>query len=134
MHSRIFQISEKPISPDDYTARGDYYDNKWFMGAIADYVDSNTDREEDIDWLCKSLGQSCVFDRDEHGEFMVVVDKGKYFEPKYREFMNTVADINKWTLDDFMGIRCDAMDAIKDCYYGDFDFYIDDPYDWGLAR
>lgn len=43
MHSKIFQISNKPISKDDYTSPETYYDNS---GDFADYIGDEIEGEE----------------------------------------------------------------------------------------
>lgn len=132
MHSRIFQISKEPISPDDYVTESDYYD-MWFTSTVADYVDSDTDRAEDIRLLREKLRDSCAFGSDDGGEYMIVVDAKKYFEPKYKEFRQLVKKLSGWTLDDFSGTRETnehTMFDLKDCYYAEFDVYVDWDY-WG---
>lgn len=46
MHSKIFQISSKPISKDEYTSPETYYDNS---GDFADYIGDEVKDEEDRD-------------------------------------------------------------------------------------
>lgn len=48
MHSRIYQISKTPIDRDDYIEESKYYDH-WFLNSVADYVDDDTNRDDDIE-------------------------------------------------------------------------------------
>ena len=47
MHSRIFQVSEKPIDKADYIGESDYWDH-WFTNSVADYVSEDCYRDEDL--------------------------------------------------------------------------------------
>lgn len=48
MHSKIFQISSKPISKDEYSSPSDYYDNS---GDFADYIGDEVDEEDRDDYV-----------------------------------------------------------------------------------
>lgn len=128
MHSRIFQISEKPIYREDYIDEEKYYEN--FVGEIADYVDDMTDRESDIDWLKMHLENtgSAKFD----GDKFTIVNKAEYFKPKLKEFLSAmkqiVADLN----DDQAvfydgGYKFDlSVYNMQSAYEDKFAFYVDD--------
>lgn len=64
-HSRIFQVSIRPIEADDYASPSDFYDNS---GDFADYIGDEVegdDRLEDIDNLAHKLID--LFTLDEPG-------------------------------------------------------------------
>ena len=53
MHSRIIEISEKPIASKEHMKESSI--PEWFCESIADYIDDDTDRENDIEWLLQQL-------------------------------------------------------------------------------
>lgn len=123
MHSRIFQLSETPIEKDEYISESKYYDC-WFTIEIADYVNGDTDRDADIEWL-----ESCVsgieFGADEHGKYLVIKSREKYFERAFQRFSQYLDEVNsKNNLQDFTnGIGC--MWYLNDAYEDKFGFYVD---------
>lgn len=121
MHSRIFQVSMNPIQEEDYILESDYYDH-WFTNEIADYVNGDTDRENDIEWL---QGYSTAFDfgTDNSGVYFIVKDKGEYFKPHFDRFMGALNKIKECTLTDFTyGLA--EMWTLKDSYEDKFGFYV----------
>ena len=123
MHSRIFQLSEMPIAKDEYISEYEYHDH-WFSREIADYVDGDTDRVEDIEWL-----GSCVsgieFGIDEHGEFLIIKNREQYFARMFQSFASYIEAINhKCTLKDFTdGIK--EMWSLDNAYNDKFGFYVE---------
>lgn len=123
MHSRIFQLSETPISKDEYISEYEYHDH-WFTREIADYVDGDTDRADDIGWL-----ESCVsgieFGVDEHGEFLIIKSREMYFDRLFTLFAAHLEEVNqKCTLKDFTdGIR--EMWNLENTYNDKFGFYVE---------
>ena len=125
MHSRIYQISKTPIDRDDYIQEDKYYDH-WFTNKVADYVDGDTERDYDIEWLkdcCGNKGLS--FGQDDNGEYFVVEDKAKYFETNFEEFQQELKELSEKTFDDFMGWRV-SLYRLKSLHDDDSGFYIDD--------
>ena len=49
MHSRIIELGNAPILPDD--RMGECSVPEWFYHSIADYTDAKTDRDEDLKWF-----------------------------------------------------------------------------------
>jgi len=49
MHSRIIELGNAPILPDD--RMGECSVPEWFYHSIADYTDAETDRDEDLKWF-----------------------------------------------------------------------------------
>lgn len=123
MHSRIFQLSKEPIAKDDYITEHHYYDD-WFTREIADYVDDDTDRIEDIEWL-KSCASGVEFDTDEHGEYLIIKNREQYFEKSFQMFRKYLEEINRQnTLKDFAnGIN--GMWSLNAAHEDKFGFYVD---------
>lgn len=129
MHSRIYQISTEPIERDDYISE-DYLIDHWFTNSVADYVSDDTDRDRDIEWLKEfaNVNGGLVVDSDEHGYYLMVTDKEKFFERSYKKFKETLDKIKDCSLEQFSkGIS--EMWTLKDAYEDKFSFYIytDDP-------
>jgi hypothetical protein len=127
MHSRIYQISKAPIDKLDYIDEEKYYDH-WFTNSVADYVNGDTDRDYDIEWLgnCyKNKGLS--FGQDNNGEYFIVENKTKYFEANFEKFQKELKELSEKTLDDFMGGESNmSLYRLKSSYDNEFGFYIDD--------
>lgn len=135
MHSRLYQISKTPIDRDDYIEEDKYYDH-WFTSSVADYVDGDTDRDDDIEWLQNCYGNKGLsFSKDDSGEYFIVEDKTKYFEAKFKEFQKELKELSEKTLDEFMSGESDmSMYRLKTSYDDDCNFYIDDNYEYhGVA-
>lgn len=131
MHSRIFQISKKPIDKTDYIEESNYYDH-WFIGSIADYVNGDTDAAADIKWLrdCyESHGISFGADINDDGSnsvYLIVEDKSKYFAQEFERFQRTISKLSTITLDEFISGLCDTqMYTLKQSYDDKFGFYVD---------
>ena len=129
MHSRIYQISKTPIDRDDYIDEEKYYDH-WFTNSVADYVNGDTYRDDDIEWLksyYKNKGLS--FGQDNNGEYFIVENKTKYFEANFEKFQKELKELSEKTLDDFMGGESNmSLSRLKSSYDNEFGFYIDDEY------
>lgn len=126
MHSRIYQISTKPIHKDDYIEESNYYDH-WFTNSVADYVNGNTDREDDIDWLKSCYkAQGLSFGVDEDGEYFIVEDKSKYFAKSFELFQKALKELSEITIDDFLTTKYGMkMYNLKSAYDDEFGFYVD---------
>lgn len=126
MHSRIFQISKQPIDKIDYIEESNYHDH-WFTNQIADYVDGCTDRESDIGWLKSCYNnQGLSFGADDNGEYFIVEDKNRYFEPKFERFQKTLQELSAATLEDFVSDKSGLqMYSLKEAYDDKFGFYVD---------
>ena len=136
MHSRIYQISKTPIDRDDYIEEDKYY-NHWFTNIVADYVNGDTNRNDDIEWLQNCYGnEGLSFGQDENGEYFVVEDKPKYFESNFEEFKKALQELSEKTLDNFIsGGESDiSLYRLKKSYDDEFGFYVDDDGEYqGLA-
>ena len=122
MHSRIFQVSMEPIKKEDYIRESDYWEH-WFTSQIADYVDGDTDRESDIDWLSE-YSNAFVFGKDDGREYFIVKDKAEYFKHSFKRFTEAINTIKDYTLEDFIGGFYGAMYQLKDAYEDKFGFYV----------
>ena len=83
MHSRIYQISKTPVDMDDYIDEEKYYDH-WFTNSVADYVDGDTDRENDIKWFVKFLkSKDMILESNDESFTLGENVREKYFKEKY---------------------------------------------------
>jgi len=60
-HSRIFQITPKPVVPGKRITEEDFHDH-WFLNSVADYVNDDVNRLDDCKWLSKRLENVAIFD------------------------------------------------------------------------
>lgn len=97
MHSKIIQISSKPIPEDEWVDESDYYDE---LIGVADYVANITRDVRDgiIDEFCDGL----VFERQENDR-VVIKSKAFYFEKKYEDFQKNLEKIKGVSFADFCG-------------------------------
>ena len=122
MHSRIFQVSTEPIKQTDYIDECNYYDH-WFTNSIADYVNGNTSRTDDIEWL-KLCSRGYAIDSDESGEYLIVKSKENYFQNAYNRFKELLDVVKDCTLQDFSK-EIYEMWELKNQYEEKFGFYAD---------
>lgn len=67
-HSKIFQISDKPITPEDYCKPDDFYENSDdFADYIGDEITDEEERKECIDYLADTIKD--VFTHEGDGVF-----------------------------------------------------------------
>ena len=126
MHSRIYQINKTPINKEDYIEESYYYDH-WFTHSIADYVNDNTDRDDDIKWLKDCYEEKGFsFGTDDKGEYFIIEDKSKYFAINFEAFQKALEELMKSTLDDFMNGKCGtSLYRLKKSYNNKFGFYVE---------
>lgn len=98
MHSKIFQISQKPI--EDRISEDRYYYG--FVGKVADYVSEldTDDQLNSISWLAETPG--IRVNNIDGMATITVVDKKAYFTTKLTEFKNALKRLEKISLDDFI--------------------------------
>ena len=127
MHSRIYQISKTPVDMDDYIDEEKYYDH-WFTNSVADYVDGDTDRDDDIEWLKDCYEKKGLsFGQDDNGEYFIVEDKTKFFEANFEKFQKELKELSEKTLDDFMSGESNmSLYRLKSSYDDELGFYVDD--------
>jgi hypothetical protein len=131
MHSRIYQISKTPIDKDDYIQESHYWDH-WFTNSVADYVNGDTNREEDIEWLkeCHN-NHGLSFGADEYGQYFVIEDKNKYFATNFETFKEALEDLMAMTIDEFStnNEHHRAYSRLRAVYNDDLGFYVEED-DW----
>ena len=127
MHSRIYQTSIQPIPEFDYIKESNYYDH-WFTNSIADYVNGDTDRVEDIKWLKECYdGKGLEFGVDDGGEYFVIVDKMRFFEENFNTFQTTLRELMDASIDSFVSHKIDSLVyRLKSMYDDEFGFYVQD--------
>lgn len=122
MHSRIFQVSLNPISDLDYITESDYWDH-WFTNSVADYVNGDCDRNNDIKWLTK-CAKGYTIGSDENGEYLIITSKTEYFSLAFKYFKETLDKIKDYTVENFaQGFH--EMWSLKNAYEEKFGFYVD---------
>lgn len=126
MHSRIYQINKEPIPKCDYIEEDNYYDH-WFTNSIADYVNGNTDRDDDIKWLKDCYEEKGLsFGTDNDGEYFIIEDKIKYFAQNFEAFQKALKELSMGTLDDFISGECGiSLYRLKESYNDKFGFYVE---------
>jgi len=89
MHSRVFEISSKPI---DEALRLDEYElPDWFCSGIADYVDRIDDenRVEEINWFASQFAGNCIVAGDKVS--FKPNTKHDYYRHNYNKFREAAA-------------------------------------------
>ena len=124
MHSRIYQISPYPIDKADYLTEGFFF-NTEFLSIHADYVNSNTNRETDIE-LLKSILHYASWSDDGNSFSMTDDARNEYFRDKYERFRECLSKVNDITLDDFSHIPSFSymMWTLQDAYEDKWSFYV----------
>lgn len=124
MHSRIFQLSKKPISENEYMQLSDYYDH-WFTNEIADSIDES-DRYNDIQWLQFEYSEGIICGEDDSGYYIVVKNKENLFTTKFESFKRYVNDLQKASLDDFINSATISakMYQLQESYNDKFAFWV----------
>lgn len=127
MHSRIYQISKTPIDKCDYIEEDKYYDH-WFTNSVADYVDGDTDRGDDIQWLKECYEEKGIsFGTDDGGEYFIIEDKAKYFTVNFESFQRALKELSESTFDDFVSGKSRVLlYRLKEAYNDKFGFYVDE--------
>ena len=125
MHSRIFQISKKPIVDTIPAYR--YYDS--FVGKIADYADEleMDEQLESIRCLAETPG---IQVKDIEGvTTMTIVDKKAYFARKLTAFKSVLIELEKTSLEEFIanGIALETgVWTANEAYESTSGFYVED--------
>ena len=129
MHSRVFEISSKPI--DAESRLDEYLLPDWFCRGIADYVDSTKeeDRPEELSWFSSRFAGNCKVDGD-----MVSFEaktKHDYFRFNYNKFREAAAVLAVCDFEAFCESKpCSdfetTMHKLKSSYEDRFGFYVYD--------
>ena len=120
MHSRIIQLSLKPIEVDAYIDTETFGYDDTFVGTIADYV-AIGDRKEDIEWFTSCLssytGVECTKDT-------ILFKEGfreSYFAKKFEQIKEVVGSM---TLEAFATNKEFAVTTVKGLIEDKFAFYV----------
>lgn len=137
MHSRIFELSTRPVD-EDCRYYSDYVPD-WFVNSIADYVqDINIpeEREEDIEWLASYFNGACMV----NGDMLTFAEnaKEKAFAEAFKEMKARAEKIAKADFDAFCGKRgLEELEMdmyhLSDAFSAKYGFYIYD-FDTGSLR
>jgi hypothetical protein len=127
MHSRIFQVSSKPITEDNLIKEYRYEDD--FVGRVAGYVSleySEVDIKSDLEWLNNTEGLHVDTDK----KTLTITSKREYFDEKHDTFIELAEKLSNITLEEFINGEWDKgygdFTNLKDSYEDTYGFYIDD--------
>ena len=123
MHSRIFQVSPSPIDKGEYICDSDYYEH-WFTHQIADYVNDDCNREDDIKWLSE-CSKGYTVDKDANGYYIIVNSKVEYFTNAFREFTEALEKIGTPTIGQFISKNGIDLWYLKNAYEDKYSFYVE---------
>lgn len=126
MNNIIYQITTSPIKSDEYLSENDFCEH-WFVGSIADYVNDNEYRDDEIKCLRESFvkNQVAVFNEDDS---FTILPEGKenYFETAFKKCMETIKTASLMTLGEFVDKEKSFMLIfdIKNNYCNKFNDYV----------
>ena len=124
MHSRIYQISEKPIT--EFTDEFRYEEG--FVGRHADYVDEvehgSEDYMADLKWL-QNATEGLEVNLKE--KTITITSKKEYFSKKHDTFKELLEKLQNITLEEFSSVNTyfDIFN-LTSAYEDEYSFYIDD--------
>ena len=124
MHSRIFQVSRKPISQEDLIEEYRYEDS--FVGSHADYVVKQSESEgiDDLDWL-QTATKGLEIDTEK--KTITITSKEKFFETKHEKFQELLEKLQYMSLKEFSNAQNSFdMYDLESAYNDKYGFYIDD--------
>ena len=123
MHSRIFQISSKPIDEKNYINEDRYYSHDTgFVGSVADYAVANNE-PSDYEWLNSQPGISV----DLRNKTFKLVSKEDYFRASYMKFKEYLAEAEQMTFEDFIcGRSIETFVALTNSFENIYAIYVDD--------
>lgn len=128
MHSRIFELSTRPVDEDcRYTS--DYVPD-WFVDSIADYVqdiDIPEQRKEELEWLASYFHSACMV----NGDMLTFAEdaKEKAFADAFEEMKARAEKIANADFDAFCGksglvdLKMDVY-HLRDAFSNKYGFYI----------
>jgi hypothetical protein len=107
MHSNIFQLERTPLREEEFVTEEEFYDG--FVGIVADYVDSDIDREEEILYFINQLKPyGIIYNPEEQSIVFKEGFKEKYFLEKFNKLKQLTSEL---TLEEFAGIE--TFDELK---------------------
>jgi hypothetical protein len=124
---RIFQISTEPVPADGYISASDYEDT-WFLDRVAESVDEENQRPEDIGNLKNLLvSKKAAAFRDTDNSFVFLPGgKEAYFTKAYEAFEAARSQTMKMGLSEFASGNefKDAVWNMKNAHCEVFDHYV----------
>lgn len=121
MHSRIFQMDIEPINKKDYIDEFTFYEDT-FIGTIADYVDEDTNRDEDIQWLVDCYEKyGMEYNKEEDYVIFKKDFKKNYFRERFKLFKEIIDEL---TFEDFAYDTRANLYKIKSLIEDRFSFYV----------
>lgn len=130
MHSRIFQVSKEPISPEKLM--NGFSIPEYFQNGIADYVAEVSDRNGELDYFIES--ESSVLKAGEVHHTFQLAPHGRenYFRYKYEQFREICALMLTASLGAFIGTEPGPrnqhfsflMYQLNDSYCDRYGYYI----------
>ena len=130
MHSRIYELSEKPVRE---TERFGFTDvPEWFFSQIADYADDTNEvsRENEIQWFQSFFGDLCTVDGDKLTFDPDTV--GKRLRKRYDIFLEKAEALKNHSYEAFCGKTGApalelALFELNDAYEDRYGFYVYEP-------
>lgn len=129
MHSRIIQLSKKPIDKEEYIKESDFfgYDGEsGFVGTIADYVNEHTNTAEDIKWFVSCYEEYGVTHDEKNGT--LTFKKGfleKYFKERFEQFKELSSNLTMEEFTNSFGMERYRIEKALEDTFG-FYIYIED--------
>ena len=124
MHSRIYQISEKPIT--EFT--DEYRYEEGFVGSRADYVaeveHDSEDYISDLKWL-QNVAEGLEVNLKE--KTITIKSKKEYFNEKHDKFKELLEKLQDITLEEFSSNKkYFDVHMLKEAFEDEYSFYVDD--------
>lgn len=126
MHSKIFQVSSSPITPENYFSEERYYDG--FVGSIADYTANipKNARKQCIKYLSERLSNAVVY--DSASDKFTVIDLDSYFKWRYEGFTHYRELLQDINYESFVHNAWDADSIVRyisDTISDKYGYYVD---------
>lgn len=120
MHSMIIQFSLSPIYEDDYMTEDDFIDNG-FVGWIADYVNSDIDRDDYIQWFLDFVEPYGIeYNSEDQSVIFLPGFKRKYFEERLQKLKDYVQNLSIESFASDIFVSSDIQKLVED----EFGFYV----------
>ena len=130
MHSRIFELSERPVPTDERLCLESVPD--WFFSSISDFAEdiSDEDREDEIKWLAEYFHNLCTAEGDK-----LTFDPAtpeKRFKRNYSKFLEKAAALTAMSYEAFCGrmggrVLEYTLFELNDAYEDKYGFYVYEP-------
>ena len=122
MHSRIFQVSEKPIKEENLIKEYQYYE--WEHADYVSQIETNEGITEDLKWLQTATKGIEV---DLEARTIKITSKKEYFEEKLEKFRELAEKLSTTTQEEFISPKSYTdFSTLEDLYNDKYGFYIDD--------